>query len=627
MGILSYVYYAFFIAGSVTIGYLLLRLTYPEVRTMNYQEKLGSAGISGTLLTAVALFIDYIYDGSLEVLAGNGVYPIILFMLFLLSFVILKLYFQLSRPDFLTVGVPVNDTVRIEIERIEKKPEHEVHETIIGRRQGADMRDRSREKKREVIERLRKSDTKVVAEEAVELQKKENWFTKLTGIFSRKKDNTIQLDELKEAKIVPKEVPEEIAKKMEVREKQQIIAPQVISIPEKVDRTKSPEKETSQEPLEQAEDGQKTPRKGYLKMVEGIVKEPRKLAEKEPSQFVGREKEVENEEIESAGADKEKGIGKEKDRVEKEKEEAAGLPPKSPNQLDVGGHERLYVAAQKEKEDTPEGEKPRELDFHTDPKEIREKLDRVKGMQAEMFVKDVLPKTLQEEEDQKEKEGEELKHKHLYEQVQIKKAKEHTEPGHIPQPSAVEGQIIHRRYLIKGEDETTSGVSVVANSDVAQKENFNELVTDVYSQLKTSKKEGLRNSLKVSPPKDAVGTAGKPELTFEDLIGEKKEDKRAEGAGVISQLSNIAEGKKEESSKIDFVKIQAEKGMGCPTCHSKNTKIIFCPYCGTGMCANCSPYVKIKEGAFVYTCPKCREDVDIRKKSPAAKPAALGLGS
>ena len=52
----------------------------------------------------------------------------------------------------------------------------------------------------------------------------------------------------------------------------------------------------------------------------------------------------------------------------------------------------------------------------------------------------------------------------------------------------------------------------------------------------------------------------------------------------------------------------------CPTCHQKNSRIVFCPYCGTGMCANCSPKVTPGPDGFTYTCPKCQEDIPVKKK-------------
>ena len=64
-------------------------------------------------------------------------------------------------------------------------------------------------------------------------------------------------------------------------------------------------------------------------------------------------------------------------------------------------------------------------------------------------------------------------------------------------------------------------------------------------------------------------------------------------------------------------------GLGCPNCHQKNSKIVFCPYCGSGMCANCSPNVRLESDGFAYTCPKCGEEVHIKKRK-AEPPSFAG---
>ena len=202
------------------------------------------------------------------------------------------------------------------------------------------------------------------------------------------------------------------------------------------------------------------------------------------------------------------------------------------------------------------------------------------------------------------------------------------------------GQIVHRRYMLKGGEEG-EGVSVFARKETTEKENFDRLVQDVYVQLKSSKKEEkLRDAVGVSAPRSSKPkegkTEGKAEITFNDLLGEHEEgvgkvadsatagDLSEEGQGrssIFSQLESIASGKGKVASaqsSIEFVKMVGEKGMGCPTCHSNSSRIIFCPYCGTGLCANCSPKIKPEPEGFLYTCPKCKEEITIRKKAMAA---------
>ncbi len=233
-----------------------------------------------------------------------------------------------------------------------------------------------------------------------------------------------------------------------------------------------------------------------------------------------------------------------------------------------------------------------------------------------------------------------------------------------------EGSPVHRRYLLKGQ------VKVVASKEVAQKEEFGYMVQDVYSQLRSSQSEtSVADVLKVDAPKAQVAaklpmqksTSGKednhlfeskPVSTVQvakpeagvsvsdilgtDLFGPSKSPEpshagelfapetapiSAGGGDIFAQLSAASSGapipqvqtpvvQPVVKSDVSFVQIQAEKGVGCPTCHAKSSKIIFCPYCSTGMCANCSPSIKpLAPGQFVYVCPKCGEEVSVKKKA------------
>ena len=52
----------------------------------------------------------------------------------------------------------------------------------------------------------------------------------------------------------------------------------------------------------------------------------------------------------------------------------------------------------------------------------------------------------------------------------------------------------------------------------------------------------------------------------------------------------------------------------CPHCQAKNSRIVFCPYCGTGFCANCSPSITPTTEGFTYQCPKCGEPVPVKRR-------------
>ncbi len=618
MDLLSYAFYAFYIAGSVTLGYLLLRLTYPEIRLLPLEQKLGTGVVSGAMMTISALTIDFFYDDKLEVLGGNGIYPIIAFMLFLLSFVFLKLYFIFSKPEFLTVGVPVDRPISIQITKTLDRPEQEkeVYERIVGNRQGSDIRDKSGERKKELLDKLRKEQVQLVSEEAVQLSKQDNIFSSIMGMLSGKRESRVELDEMKKTKAMP--VP--------FQPRKPIAKPQMERIPSVAlaeQKAAPPGIQIALKPEENAT------RKGFMGMVGDILsgkKEEAKVAERklEPQKPQASEAiqkirdDAKQENVLPRGP--ERSIEDIKKDIANRKDEEPLTPemiprPRKPIPLAEGENEALLGMKSEIMKDQPleipkrEVKEEGESKFKSDPKLLEEQKRKAEEAQAELILTEILPKDVLD----KPLQVKPVAGQHrMYQAVQMQQAQ-------LPP-----GAVIHRRYMMKGGEpaEAPSNVSVFASNDTAQQENFDLLVSDVYTQLKANKSDGIKENLSVAPPKAASSMpAGKAELSFEDLLGEKAPENK-EGAAsspkssVLSQLTDIADasGKPEVKTDIAFVKIEAEKGMGCPTCHSKNSKIIFCPYCGTGMCANCSPSIKIKEGTFVYTCPKCKEDVDVRKK-------------
>jgi len=159
------------------------------------------------------------------------------------------------------------------------------------------------------------------------------------------------------------------------------------------------------------------------------------------------------------------------------------------------------------------------------------------------------------------------------------------------------------------------------------------MVQDVYSQLKTQKPEeggGFKDKMLVKEPPKPESRRGKPmekppepTLSMQDLFGEAAApaQQQTEGGGkpveetnpLFAQLNKISSLKK--PSDVTLVKMPSEETGGCPRCHSKNSRIVFCPYCGSAMCANCTPSIKQVEGGFEFVCPKCAETVFVRKKS------------
>ena len=152
------------------------------------------------------------------------------------------------------------------------------------------------------------------------------------------------------------------------------------------------------------------------------------------------------------------------------------------------------------------------------------------------------------------------------------------------------------------------------------------LVQEIYTQTSKEKAPAARKEAKAEK-KGAAPAEEKKELTMADLFGEpaKKapeiEPKEGDLFGQLRSIVGGAETKKEsEAPKEDvhLMRVEASRSAGCPTCGSKSSRIVFCPYCGAGMCANCSPMIVPLPDAFVYTCPKCGEEVSVKKRAETA---------
>lgn len=202
------------------------------------------------------------------------------------------------------------------------------------------------------------------------------------------------------------------------------------------------------------------------------------------------------------------------------------------------------------------------------------------------------------------------------------------------------GAPVHRRYLLRRRTEgpqPEGAVRVRAPESAVEQSEFAGMLSDVYSQLDSSKSEKITDELGVkAPPKAAAAEPGaaapkageKPAGgSLEEMLGLKAfapvEEKAAEPSGEgpstslfaqLSATSGTAKAEAKSKPQVALVDVEAKKGMGCPTCHSTNAKIVFCPYCASGMCANCSPKIVPKGDTIVYTCPKCGEEVSVKKK-------------
>lgn len=180
-------------------------------------------------------------------------------------------------------------------------------------------------------------------------------------------------------------------------------------------------------------------------------------------------------------------------------------------------------------------------------------------------------------------------------------------------------------------------------------EEFREMTTDIYSQLRETAQPTTARGVfmpkaappavtaappaaapapparpAAAPPARPAPTAAAPGVTLEEILGvapearpplEEKPTKPAEEEEeVFAKLAAIAAGKPvspEPTAKM--LELPAEPGMGCPRCHTKGVKVVFCPYCGSAMCSNCAPGAQSLDDTIQYTCPKCGEKVVVKK--------------
>lgn len=164
------------------------------------------------------------------------------------------------------------------------------------------------------------------------------------------------------------------------------------------------------------------------------------------------------------------------------------------------------------------------------------------------------------------------------------------------------------------------------------------IVSDIYVQLKKGgETKSMADVIIPSGAKEEKPAAEAPKEGAKEEAPEVKEEKEAprEEKGILDMLAETKEekpaaeapsGEKDVFAELEgltseqpkpeskFIELHTKESMACPTCSTKGVKIAFCPYCGTGYCANCSPKVEVKEDAITYTCPKCGETVDVKKK-------------
>ncbi|MFH1779998.1 MAG: hypothetical protein ABH803_02545 [Candidatus Micrarchaeota archaeon] len=102
----SFLYYALFLVGGVSIGYFVMRLSFPDVRLLEKTEKTGLSALVGALLLVAAIAVDYLVSGVNVVLSTKGLFPLIVSVLITASFLVLRLWFSFLKPRVLVIGIP-----------------------------------------------------------------------------------------------------------------------------------------------------------------------------------------------------------------------------------------------------------------------------------------------------------------------------------------------------------------------------------------------------------------------------------------------------------------------------------------------------------------------------------------
>lgn len=513
--IVTLLFYAFCLAGSVTTGYVLLRLTYPDVRTMEYNQKLGASAAAGAVMLIISLAVCAIAFDVNSIIELTSPLFLVTSIIFTLSFVSLKVYFTFLNPQkYVTVAVPIP-----------------------------------------------------------------------TPATKGKNSNSISVIASIEAQTAPKTQLEKIARSATE-------GSTVIQVPIRKEDT-TPQQLPSFEMI--------VPQKGEVKPL--VKEETKNESTKTPTVASNVERKEEYVSMASPDANKESTPWWRRKRDANQTTTQSATQSINKETPITKTQPTPAVSGDWKR---PRGDTPRATSTVNKP------VDEVDAILADV-VKDT-------------------------------KVKAQTQQSGSP---------VHRRYLL-GKDT----VQVIAPKTAANSTEFNEMIQDVYSQLKTAKDataptttatvqtvdkkaEDKKENKAITKATGANAPTGKSELSIQDILGgtsapadstqptgifaQLDAANPGEGNSLFGQLAEISGGKSKaekaaatasvKQADVQNVKIQAEKDMACPTCRAKNTKIVFCPYCGSGMCANCSPKIKpVGPGQFLYTCPKCGEEINVKTR-------------
>ncbi|MFH1107141.1 MAG: hypothetical protein V1787_04565 [Candidatus Micrarchaeota archaeon] len=612
--LLSIAFYAYFGLGSVAVGYLLLRLSYPEVRTMDFNQRLGVSALSGLLLAAAAFAIDYSYDAS-EVMARQGFFPLVLFLLFLAAFAVLKIYFVLSQSQFLTVGIPLTTPMPAPQPARAPKPAA-----------------------RPPVPPLQPQARPLTAP-STPLEPMQLDFGKLERKpLEAAKPKAPPQPPQQAAK--PAAPPHPPAPVQPAPHPSPIQTPSPI-VPRQPAPAAPPEKPAPHpSPSPQARQGGELPEEKKRLILK--LRNEEAYAEPKPSffssmfGFLSPKKPAARPAAPPAKPEIPKSILRPAppspapywERRESGPSVEVLHPPEKPTEAPkkettaapekpAGPPKPGYLAAISQVVDEKRKEPLSEIPMpQPEVETVRLQQSKPEGEHVIMTYRGPINVASPASPERAPPSPEDMEAMEIAQDLA---------PSMTEDKPAAKRQMVRRLYMSPAGE---SDVSVIADRSVAQTKEFDSLVSDVYTQLKENQRStGIRSALSVNqPPKPAEKQRQRkgeeeprPELTFDDLVkggpAAQPAEKPPEVASIFARLRSMnAPAAPEPASKIAFVKVEAEKSMGCPTCHSKNSRIIFCPYCGSGMCANCSPKIRPTPEQIVYSCPKCGEEVSVKKK-------------
>ncbi len=97
-----------FVFGAGSLGYLVIRLSYPEIRVFDGKLKAGYSLFAGWVLVGSSLILDYALSSVVGSSLRGGIFPITLLLCSLLGFVLLRTFVLVNMSSALELGLPIS---------------------------------------------------------------------------------------------------------------------------------------------------------------------------------------------------------------------------------------------------------------------------------------------------------------------------------------------------------------------------------------------------------------------------------------------------------------------------------------------------------------------------------------